>query len=84
MYKTGRERYLRVHDSDAHKNIQYLDERYQILHHAFVYVFDTMMFLVGNKQSHIINGILIDFSKELRKAYGNVINNLKEVALFGA
>ena len=76
-----REKNEEIEAADVHKMIAALSERFQILHHAYVYDFDKILFAVGDSQSEILQSTVINFGEELRENYGEVLKDLKDLAL---
>ena len=51
-------------------------EAVQVIHHAYVYDFATVLLLVGNNAGAIMYGIFVNVSEELRTAYGDVLGDI--------
>jgi len=82
MVKTGRRHsYLRVRDSKVYKNVPKVDERFQLLHHAYVWGLRTIMLLVGDRQSNVIQGTVVDYDEGLIAAYDKVLFDIYELSL---
>ena len=58
-----------------------MGERWQILHHAFVYDFKDVLFAVGDSQSEIISSTVVEFDDDLKGHYGHVLTDLKDLTL---
>ena len=56
-------------------------ELIQILHHAYVYIFKTVLLLVGDKSGNILRGIYITFPESLKTSYGAMIENIYLMSL---
>ena len=76
ILENDRDRYVKINDDKVSKFIVNDQVRYQILHNAFVYVFDTVCLVVGDKQSQVINGTVVDFfspaSEFIRKSFARL------------
>ena len=82
LSSTNREKNVSIFASDVHKMISDVGERFQILHHAYVYDLDKVVFMVGDSQSEILQSTVVDFlDEELKMHYGQVLEDLKELAL---
>ena len=79
--KLRRAKHELIDSKDAHKFIRKLDERFQILHHAFVYGFDKVSLVIGNSSSKLINATTIEFKNDIHDSYKKVVNDLKDMAL---
>ena len=66
---------------ETHKMINAVSERFQILHHAYVYDFDKILFAVGDSQSEILQSTIVNFDDDLKENYGKVLKDLKDLAL---
>lgn len=80
IYNT-REKHVNIEAGDTYKMIQSVGERFQVLHHSYVYDFDKSVFIVGDSQSEILQSAVITFNNELKKHYGVVLKELKDLAL---
>ena len=84
MRKLHRKKYEEIGADKVEKYVLSSDERYQILHHAYVYGFDKVALIIGDKSGKVISGTIIEFPQELRDAYGRVIKEIKDIALLWA
>ena len=73
--------HARINDAEVHDLVHSPGERFQVLQHAFVYGFDTVVLAISDNQSEIIQSVVIDFSPELRRHFGRVLKELKDLAL---
>ena len=48
----------------VHTFLPHLSKRYQVLHHAFVYNFGTIIVLIDNQHSYTIHSIIIDYNQD--------------------
>ena len=76
-----RNKHEEVEAAEVHKMIKAVSERFQILHHAYVYDFDKILFAVGDSQSEILQSTIVNFDEELKDNYGRVLKDLKDLAL---
>ena len=77
----NREKNMSVASSEVHEMISAVGERFQCLHHAYVYNFSKIVFMVGDSQSEILQSTIIEFDEDLMEHYGNVLTELKDLAL---
>ncbi len=73
--------HIRIEDVEVSDEIARVGERFQILQHAFVYNFPTVVFAVSDDQSHLIRSLIIDFSPQLKEKFGKVLEDLKKITL---
>ena len=59
-------------------------ERWQVLQHAYVYNFDTVVLAISDSQSVLIRSYVIDYSEALRQSYDKVLLDLKNITLYWA
>ena len=76
-----RKKYEEINCEDVHKYVQKVSERFQLLHHAYVYGLKKVALVVGTKAGKILSGTLVNYSNNLLGGYGNVAKKLKEDAL---
>ena len=74
-------KHLRINHDEVHEEICREGERWQIMHHAYVYDMDTVVYAIGDSGAEIIRTLVVDFSGELKDHFGNVLEELKKVAL---
>ena len=79
MRKLRRKKYEVIDSSQVHKFILSVDERYQLIHHAYVYGLKKVALIAGKKDSKIINGTIV--SDTVLKGYGKVVKDLKDLSL---
>ena len=84
LRKLRRRKYERIGADDVFKYMHKSDERWQLLHHAYVYGFDRIALIVGNHGGKVISGTVIDYDENLRDDYGRVLKKLKDIALLWA
>ena len=74
-------KHIRIQASEAHKYVDAVSETFQVLHHAYVYNFKTVVLVVGDHQSEIIQSTIIDFDQDVLDKYKEVLSDLKDLAL---
>ena len=79
--KLRRKKYEVINAAQAHKYISSVDERYQLIHHAYVYGLDKIAIILGKKDSKVINGTIVQYPAMLLRRYGKVIEELKNSTL---
>lgn len=70
-----------IQSNEMEKHIRKKDERSQLLHHASVYGFQNIIFLVGDANAEIIQCDIIRFDQSSIDSYLKVLSELKTVAL---
>ena len=81
MRKIHRNKYELINADKALRYIPAPDERYQLLHHAYVYGFKRVALIVGRKDSKVISGTVVNYDSSLRESYGRVIEKIKDISL---
>ena len=66
---------------DVYETVANVGERFQVLQHAFVYNFNTVVLAIADSQSQLIRSSIIDFNTELKEDFGVVLNELKDISL---
>ena len=56
-------------------------ERFQLLHHAYVYGFNRVAHVVGGLSAQILSATVVNYDNSLLDAYGEVVRTLKEKIL---
>ena len=84
MRRLRRNKFDKINSTDAAKFIRKRDERFQLLHHAYVYDFAKVVHVVGDNSGKVINATIVDYDPSLLSAYGDVITTLKDEVLFWA
>ena len=74
-------KHLRVDHEEVHEEICREGERWQIMQHAYVYDMNTIVYAIGDSGAELIRTLVVDFSVELKNHFGNVLEELKKVAL---
>ena len=73
--------HTRVDSSEVYEQVANLAERFQVLQHAFVYDFPTVVLAISDNQSRLIRSTVIDFSSQLKDHFGSVLQDIKNLAL---
>lgn len=81
LRRLRRTQFVKINASEAHRHIYKADERYQILHHAYVYNFSRVALVVGDSSGNVLSATVVEFDDVLLEAYGNVLKNLKDKTL---
>lgn len=81
LNQLGRRKYEKVEAKEAARHIRMRSERFQVLHHAYVYGFKRVALVIGNRGGKVISGTIIQFQYNLIEAYGKVIEKLKDETL---
>ena len=82
--KLRRKKHIQIDADEVHKFVLKLDERFQLLHHAYVYGFERVVLVVGTKEGKVLNGTVINYNNSIHESYGNVVDELKNRALLWA
>ena len=82
--KKRRKKHMRIGWREATHYLLKPDERYQLLHHAYVYGLERVALVVGTKSGKVVSGTVINFSFDLHESYEKVIDTLKNKALLWA
>ena len=89
----GTSKYIMADAHDAHKFIHKGSDRWQILHHAYVYGLDRVAYVIGSNAGKVISGTIVKFDKfselengekKLSDCYEKVLDEIKDLALFYA
>ncbi len=76
-----RRKYAKIDAEDSFEHIRERSERFQILHHAYVYGFKRIALVIGNLGGQVISGTVVEFKSTFMESYGRVIKKLKEETL---
>lgn len=76
--------HVRINDDEVHEVVANQGERFQVLQHAFVYDFPTVVLAISDSQSDLIRSTTIDFSTELKESFGKVLKDLISFSLYWA
>ena len=72
----------RIKDSEVFDLVRVEGERFQVLQHAFVYNFNTVVLAIADAHSELIQTTIIDYSKDLKSHFGKVLDDLKNLTLY--
>lgn len=64
-----------------YKAVQKMAEKCQILHHASIYEFDRMVFLVGDREGFVLNGNIISLVPCSIRSYISVLGEMYDGTL---
>ena len=81
IQKIRRRKYELVNWSNVHKIIKDVDERWQILHHAYTYGLERVALVIGGKDGKVMSGTVVEFEGTVHESYGKILNELKNVSL---
>jgi hypothetical protein len=78
-----KQKYFRVsaESPDFTELVDDTHEAVQVLHHAYVYGFESVLLLVGDNHGDVLYGIFVDVPAALESAYGKVLGDIYSVAL---
>ncbi len=62
--------------------IHNVSERFQLLHHSFVYDLEKCVLVVGDESGQVIQSTKIKYSATLKESYGKVLQDLKNFTLY--
>ena len=72
------EKYLQINDCEVSKNIRDVGERYQLLHHCYMYGLKPGSLVIGDKQSQIIQATVVEYGADFLEDYGQVLEDIKD------
>ena len=73
--------HVRISSNEAIEWIVREQERFQILQHAFVYDFDTIVLTISDDSGTLIRSYVVDFDTHIKKSFGKVLSDIKDLAL---
>ena len=73
--------YTTCHHNFLHDQVHKLSERCQLLHHAYVYNLDKIVYLVRDNMGEILHGNIITFDEEILTSYGKVLQDMYDITL---
>ena len=71
----------RINDSEVFEMVRKESERFQVLQHAYVYGFPTVVLAISDAHSELLRTTIIDFSDELKNHFGIVLEEMKNFIL---
>ena len=75
--RVERDVYEWIQHDKAHKMINSIGERHQLIHHCYVYNKLTGALIIGDKQSQILQATVVDYGFDIVDDYGLVLEDLK-------
>lgn len=76
-----RAKYEMIDEGRASRYVHKSDERFQLLHHAYVYGLSRIALIVGNNSGKVISGTIVNYSNDGLEKYGTVVDKLKDLTL---
>ena len=76
--------HVQINDNEVSWEVANEGERFQILQHAYVYDFDTVVLAISDNMSNLIRSTIVHFSFELKEHFGEVLKTLKDFSLHWA
>ena len=73
--------HIRINDCEVNYEVADEGERFQVLQHAYVYDFETVVLAISDSQSTLIRSVIIDYTTELKNHFGEVLKVLKTLSL---
>jgi hypothetical protein len=71
-----RDQHIMIKDYEVNANLASASERFQVLHHAYVYDYGAVMHAVGDAQGEIIQSTIIEFTEHTKMHYNTVVSDL--------
>ena len=71
----------RIPASQVVSQVRDIGERFQVMQHAYVYNLDVVVLAIADNQANLIRSSIIDFPEELRNDFGEVLKDIKNLAL---
>jgi hypothetical protein len=68
--------HVRINENEVHMMVMNDGERFQLIQHAYVYDFDTVVHAVSDGQSNLIRSTVIDFTVTFKHHFGKVLEDL--------
>ena len=82
LLATDREKHEVIDFKDTYRYIKDISERYQILHHAYVYNLEKVIIIIGGKSSELIQSThQVKFTPDIKASYGRVLHIIKKIGL---
>ena len=73
LLNLNREKHVSIPEDQVYKYIRNVSERFQLLHHSFVYGLDKSVLIVGDEAGDVIQSTVVNYSTQLKDAYGEVL-----------
>lgn len=77
----ARDVHIQIDSMVVYKNIASPKERWQILHHAYVYDYDKVFHAVGDSQGELIESTIVTFDDDIMLHYKRVLEDLTNISL---
>ena len=81
LLNLNREKHVSIPEDQVYNFIRKVSERFQLLHHSFVYGLDKSVLIVRDEAGDIIQSTVAAYSTQLKHAYGEVLKDLKDFTL---
>ena len=78
MRKLRRKKYEVIDAAKVNNFFYKRDERFQLLHHAYVYNLKKVVLIVGDNSGKVINGTVVNYDNNILDSYGMVVETLKK------
>ena len=78
MKKLRRKKHEMICDNQVAKFVADRNERYQLLHHSFVYGLKRVALVVGDKGGNVISATVVNFSNNLQNCYEKMTDEIKK------
>jgi hypothetical protein len=75
--------HMRINDAEVHRMVMNDGERFQVIQHAFVYDFDTVVHAVSDGHANLIRSTVIDFTPTLKAHFGTVVETSSKIVYHG-
>ena len=82
--KLKRRKYEIIDSKDVFSHIKSVEESWQLMHHAYTYGFEKVALIIGGNDGKVVSGTVVRYGNEIHSSYGEVLNELKRIALFYA
>ena len=73
--------HIRIDEQEVEDQVHNVGEHFQILQHAYVYGFDTVVLAISDRQSELIQSLAVEFTNDLKEHFGAILSDLKDIAL---
>jgi hypothetical protein len=67
--------HMHINDAEVHRMVMNDGEQFQLIQHAFVYDFDTVVHAVRDGHTNLIRSTVIDFTPTLKDHIGTVLED---------
>ena len=73
--------HVRINEDEVSNFVARVSKRFQIIQHAYVYNFDTVVLAIADSESTLIRTCIVDYTTQLKNSFGKVLSDLKDLAL---